>query len=182
MLPLIFVSLSAFGQSGVIVPARHNPENPPLDGVFKIKGDYTLMGNTNLTTSDPMENTNNFNDMIYVDIDGDPNTLNSSMSELVFTNENDADHACTDILYAGLYWMGRSEQDGTASIDVVVGGRTLKKNEMKFKFAGQPYITVQANNMTEILYPGASEDYIFTGYADVTSYVQQTWPRRVLWR
>lgn len=182
MLPLIFVSLSAFGQSGVIVDFEHRPENPPLDGVFKIKGDYTLMGNTNLTTLDPMEITNNFNDMKYVDIDEDPNTLNSSMSELVFTNENDVDHACTDILYAGLYWMGRSRESGAASNDVVVGDRTLKRNEMKFKFAGEPYIPIEADSMTEILYPGTDEDYYLCRIRRCHFLCSAARPRPVLWR
>jgi len=69
-----------------------------------------MIGNTNLTLDDYDDEYNNSNrDMVYVDVDDDPNTLNSSSATLEFPQENpDVNHNCTNIIYAGLYWMGRA--------------------------------------------------------------------------
>ena len=84
----------------------------PAKTIYNIKGDFTLLGNTNLTLANYGEGTDNENrEMRYVDIDGDSNTLNSSMATLELTNagENGANQNCSNILYAGLYWTGKSD-------------------------------------------------------------------------
>ncbi|MCH7410342.1 hypothetical protein MM239_13120, partial [Belliella sp. DSM 111904] len=81
----------------------------PPSGVFNIKGDYTLIGNTNLTLQNYTGSANNSNNvMVYVDVDDVPQTLNSSSANLVLSEENGADPSCSEILYAGLYWSGRA--------------------------------------------------------------------------
>ncbi len=84
----------------------------PVQKIYNVKGDFTLLGNTNLTLSTYSNNTDNQNnEMRYVDIDGDSNTLNSSMATLELSNggENGVNQNCSNILYAGLYWTGKSD-------------------------------------------------------------------------
>nr|MCU0400267.1 hypothetical protein [Algoriphagus sp.] len=96
----------------------------PPNGIFQVKGDYTLIGNTNLTVQPYGDNTENGNNqMVYVDIDGIQSTLNSSSATLQFSQENGADPNCSEILYAGLYWSGRSTSDQyTASVTQINTG------------------------------------------------------------
>ena len=84
----------------------------PAKTIYNVKGDFTMLGNTNLTLSSYSVSTNNEdNEMRYVDIDGDSNTLNSSMATLELSNsgENSASQNCSTILFAGLYWTGKSD-------------------------------------------------------------------------
>ena len=80
----------------------------PDTKVYNIKGDFQMIGNTNLTLQTYSVTGTNSADMIYVDKDGDGATLNSSSAELLFSTENGAIPACTEIIYAGLYWLGRA--------------------------------------------------------------------------
>lgn len=84
----------------------------PAQTVYNVKGDFTMLGNTNLTLINYATGTDNeSNQMKYVDIDGDSNTLNSSMATLELSNggENSADPDCSTVLFAGLYWTGKSD-------------------------------------------------------------------------
>lgn len=84
----------------------------PAQTIYNITGDFTLIGNTNLTLLNYNTTTDNENsEMRYVDIDGDPTTLNSSMATLDLTNgnENSATQNCSTVLFAGLYWTGKSD-------------------------------------------------------------------------
>ncbi|WP_188444644.1 Ig-like domain-containing protein, partial [Belliella aquatica] len=91
----------------------------PPNGVFNVRGDYTLVGNTNLTLQNYSDGGNNSNNvMVYVDVDGNPQTVNSSSANLVFSQENGADPNCSEILYAGLYWSGRATENGPQTFNV----------------------------------------------------------------
>ncbi|MDP2161487.1 MAG: hypothetical protein Q8K02_13460, partial [Flavobacterium sp.] len=99
-----------------------------------VKGDFTMIGNTNLTLANYGDETSNNNIMQYVDIDGDANTWNSSSANLSLSTENGANPACSNIVYAGLYWTGRAS-DGSSSPTVftvekqVPGGtQTINQN------------------------------------------------------
>jgi hypothetical protein len=84
----------------------------PAKTIYNIKGDFTLLGNTNLTLLNYGATTDNqSNTMKYVDIDGDPTTLNSSTASLELSNsaENSASQNCSTVLFAGLYWTGKSD-------------------------------------------------------------------------
>lgn len=73
---------------------------------FNVQGDFTMIGNTNLTLSSYSESTGNGDEkMKYVDVDDDSNTVNSSSATLVLPEGNSA---CQKIVYAGLYWSGRA--------------------------------------------------------------------------
>ena len=75
----------------------------PTKFIYNIRGDYTMIGNTNLTLDVYGNNTNNSNNyMHYVDVDSDPNTLNSSSAMLNFSSENGAIPSWSLILFAGL--------------------------------------------------------------------------------
>ncbi|MDQ2179495.1 hypothetical protein [Marinifilum sp. D714] len=87
---------------------QRTSQYPPYEKIYRIKGDFTMIGNTNLTLKNYSDNGNNSGDMVYVDVDSDPNTLNSSSATLDFSTENDAKPQCSNIVYAGLYWTGRS--------------------------------------------------------------------------
>ena len=80
----------------------------PTKKIYNIKGDFTMIGNTNLTLVNYGDDNGNENTMRYVDIDSDTSTWNSSSSTLNFSDENGANPACSKIVYAGLYWTGRA--------------------------------------------------------------------------
>ena len=97
----------------------------PTKKIYNLKGDFTLMGNTNLTLQnydDNQPNNNNF--MRYVDVDNDNATWNSSSSTLQLSVENGANPACSKIVYAGLYWNGRAAIDNASSTNSFNANRT----------------------------------------------------------
>ncbi|WP_290866491.1 hypothetical protein, partial [Flavobacterium sp.] len=96
------------------VPTQRTSTYSPTKKIYNIQGDFTMLGNTNLTPQS-YNNTvnNNSSTMQYVDIDGDPNTWNSSSSTLALSTENGAVPSCSNIIYAGLYWTGKSSANST---------------------------------------------------------------------
>ena len=99
----------------VIVPfTQRTSTYTPTTKIYNIKGDFQMIGNTNLTLVDYSDNGNNSGDMEYVDVDGIPGTLNSSSATLAFPIENGMIPECSNIIYAGLYWIGRAH-DGTSA-------------------------------------------------------------------
>ncbi|WP_425638297.1 DUF7507 domain-containing protein [Algoriphagus yeomjeoni] len=115
---LLFIFLGLFqdlkAQNDYRVPFRHRigSSNVP-NNIFQIRGDFTIIGNTNLTLKNYSEEKGNSGEeMIFVDIDNVPSTFNSSSANLLFSDENGSDTNCTDIIYAGLYWSGRVQTPG----------------------------------------------------------------------
>ncbi|GEC73741.1 Por secretion system C-terminal sorting domain-containing protein [Flavobacterium flevense] len=91
----------------------------PSKVIYNIKGDFTMLGNTNLTLVNYGNTTNNeSNFMKYVDIDGDSDTWNSSKATLELSNggENSANPECSTVIYAGLYWTGKSQDADTFTV------------------------------------------------------------------
>ena len=131
------------------------PFSPRYDQA--IKGDILLIGNSNvgLHVSDPY-NGNETNDRVdaavYVDIDGDPNTFNSSSADL----DVPSDESCYQIVYAGLYWSA-----------VVNGSEPI--SDIKFKTPGSSvYMDITG---TEIYFQNAANNNNSNTYAyyhDVT--------------
>ncbi|WP_308993625.1 T9SS type B sorting domain-containing protein [Mariniflexile litorale] len=134
------------------------PFNPRYDEA--IKGDILLIGNSNIgvhATNPYSGNSNNESsanrdDMVYVDIDNDNTTFNSSNANLDVPN----DVNCYKIVYAGLYWSS------------VVKGNTSMAN-IKFKTPESAgYIDITG---TEIYYQNSSNDRnsnTYAYYRDVT--------------
>jgi len=102
----------------------------PLKTIYNIKGDFTLLGNTNLTLKTYSNTVDNDQEMIYVDIDGDSNTWNSSSANLELSTENGATPSCSNILFAGLYWTGKSDDADTftASKQIQTGIETINNS------------------------------------------------------
>ena len=124
---ILYVALActASAQNDNRVPFRHRVGNPaPENNVFHIRGDFTIIGNTNLTVENYQEDVQNaMEKMKFVDIDNDKETFNSSSATLVFSQENGADPNCSEVVYAGLYWSGRTELDKGLTFE------TTKKGE-----------------------------------------------------
>lgn len=98
--------LTVFGQVRVPFQERASSSNPSRK-TFNIKGDFQLIGNTNLSLANYADNLMNDNLLLFEDVDDHVNTINSSSAVLDFSNENGADVSCTNVLFAGLYWSGR---------------------------------------------------------------------------
>lgn len=107
--------------------SQRTSSTTPAKTIYNIKGDFTLLGNTNLTlTGYGVGTDNEGNAMKYIDIDGNPATLNSSMATLEVSNfgENSASQNCTTVLFAGLYWTGKSD-DANETFSI---GTTISHN------------------------------------------------------
>ncbi|WP_439480957.1 DUF7507 domain-containing protein, partial [Algoriphagus formosus] len=175
-----FTSIEVFSQTTfnpVVFTPQTNSEAP--DGVFRIRGDFGMLGNKNLTAVNSNDLDNGFDtDMRYVDVDGVSSTVNSSSANFVFSNEGGlADPGCYEIVYAGLYWTGRTNTSTDDGDDATftVGGTTLTKNQVKIRFGNGAYQTVTAKNTSEILFPDNDPNTLrglYAGYADVTNFVK----------
>jgi len=122
----------------------------PTKKVYSIKGDYNMIGNTNLTLQTyTQEGQNGNSSMVYVDIDGDPNTLNSSSAVLGLSAENGALPACSKILYAGLYWTGRAH-DGSSPNTFPVS--KLLTGQPPQTVSSQPFTVSNANALNDVQY------------------------------
>jgi hypothetical protein len=138
---------------------------------YNLQGDFTMIGNTNLTLkryADTGKNGGNNNEMIYVDIDNDRNTRNSSSAELVLPGGE-----CTEIVYAGLYWTGRAhdiDKSGVRESPMIFDG--FDKRKVKLKAQDTSYVEITAKE-TDIYYPNTTEGVMYAAYADVTDYVRQ---------
>ena len=145
----------------------------PTKKIYNVKGDFTMLGNTCLTPQNYTPTTNNNGQsMIYVDTDGDSSTFNSSSSTLVLSTENGAIPACSNIIYAGLYWTGKSSPNATFNVTKNSVTKTFNKRIVKLKgptAASYTQITAAAN---DIWFPSGSDDDIFSAYAEITDYVK----------
>lgn len=173
ILMFFVIGCLSYMDAQLVVPFAKTP-----DQIFSVKGDYTMFGNTNLIRmpyADVGQNGNS--DMVYVDIDNDDDTWNSSSSDFNFAVEDGVNENCTQILYAALYWTGRANNGGTAgnTVDATrtfqgqTQNRTFTKNEIKLKYGTDSY-----QNITGSFIANPPTDYyqIYSCYADVTDYVK----------
>jgi len=149
----------------------------PATLIYNIKGDYTMIGNTNLTLQTYGNNTNNSNNIMeYVDVDGDPNTFNSSSATLGYSTENGAIPACSNVLFAGLYWTGRASNNSNSSpeqFNVTKGAitKTFNKRKIQLKGPGQSSYTEFEANLGNIYYPDGAYGNMYSAFVEVTDYV-----------
>jgi hypothetical protein len=82
---------------------------------LQCEGDFTMLGNTNLTLATYGTTLTIINYMKFVDTDTDPATFNSSKATLELSNagENSSSQSCSTVLFAGLYWTGKSSATDT---------------------------------------------------------------------
>ena len=160
---LFSLSIQQIAQAQVRVPFKQRTSAfSPTKTIYSINGDYTMIGNTNLTLqnySDTRLNSNNT--MIKVDADGISGTNNSSASTLTFSTENGAVPSCSKVLYAGLYWTARTDNNATE----------IAKRTVKFRGPNQDSYTTYTALSNEIRYPG--DDNMYVAFTEVTSQVQQ---------
>lgn len=111
----------------VVVPFKQRTAAAtPAQKIYNLKGDFQMIGNKNITAQIYQQDGHNAVDMVYVDIDGDNTTLNSSSATLEFPAETGVNHDCSKIVFAGLYWTGRAH-NGTSPNSFMVGGSTTDK-------------------------------------------------------
>jgi gliding motility-associated-like protein len=170
---LVFTSIFN-GYSQVVV------DFTPREESYNIKGDFSMIGNTNLTPVNYSDLADNAFNMEYVDVDSDNTTFNSSSSILEFSTENGANPECSSIVFAGLYWTGRSAQDGpdkdldgdgnpnTFSVTKNGVTKTFDKTKVLIKGPTSGYEQVTA---TEIQFPDDAYNNMYAAYADVTDFV-----------
>lgn len=126
-LQILFVLGIVFsGNAQIRVPfTQRTSQYTPTKKIYNVKGDFTMIGNTNLTLQNyGVDTQNGSNVMQYVDIDGDASTWNSSSANLTFSTENGAIPSCSNIIYAGLYWTGRAS-DGATSDNIFTVNKTV---------------------------------------------------------
>ncbi|PWH82547.1 chromophore lyase [Algibacter marinivivus] len=99
VLLLLLLSMQLFAQNFVPFTPRFNQD---------LKGDIQLIGNNILGPDNNAFNDgtvyNHTVDMVYIDIDGDASTFNSSSADLTIPNPG-----CYRIIHAGLYWGAVTE-------------------------------------------------------------------------
>lgn len=143
--------------------------------VERIRGDFTLIGNKNLTAAFYIDTVGNgYKQMNYVNVSPEPGILNSSTARLVFSGENGSNHAETVVKFAGLYWTGRPHNEGDSPIQWTVSGVTLHKRKIWLKGPGAMTYTVFEANEEDIYYSSAEYRNMYAGFVDVTNYVKGT--------
>lgn len=109
------------------------------------KGTVQLIGNTLMTCpSGGCNGTNNDYNMVYVDIDGDASTINSSEANFTIPVNG-------SVLWAGLYWSGAPNSGA--------------KDQVKFRAPGASSYTSLSGTVT-------NSSYGYQGFKDVTALVQ----------
>ncbi|MBG6062234.1 putative repeat protein (TIGR01451 family), partial [Flavobacterium sp. CG_9.1] len=178
---IFFLGLAFSLNAQVKVPFKERTSTfTPLKKTYNVKGDFTMIGNTNLTLQNYADNETNNNPMVYVDIDNDSNTWNSSSSTLSLPTDNGVASSCSNIVYAGLYWTGRASDSNTSGYIVTATkgntNRDFDKRNISLKGPGESnYTNITASsigNVNEIYYPTTSDGYMYSAYAEVTQYVK----------
>ncbi|WP_417620282.1 hypothetical protein, partial [Oceanihabitans sediminis] len=159
---ILICSLASTSFAQVIKPfTQRASQYTPTTNIYNIKGDFTLIGNSNLSLNNLSNSSTNSNsNMVYIDADTDSNTINSSAATLTFSQENGANPECSNILFAGLYWTGRGNNNLT----------DLQKRSIKLKGPNDSSYQQYIAKPTEIMYPGTEGMYV--GYIEVTDQIR----------
>ncbi len=176
---MVLLTGNSYLQAQVLVPfMQRTSQYTPNQKIYNVKGDFTMIGNTNLTLQDYGINIPNSNHVMqYVDIDGDATTFNSSSATLDFSRENGAIPSCSNVVFAGLYWTGRASNDSIASpntFSVTKNGvtKTFDKRVISLKGPQASGYTQVTANTDDIYFPVTSNGYMYSAYAEVTDYVR----------
>ncbi|WJS94139.1 gliding motility-associated C-terminal domain-containing protein [Flavobacterium johnsoniae] len=173
---MLFMSINEV-KAQVIVPFKERTSTySPTRTIYKIKGDFTMIGNINLTTQnyDRWETNGPF-PMVYIDKDNDNQTVNSSSATLDLLNDHGAKLTnCYNIVYAGLYWTGRIDDatNSPSTFTVNKNGNVTNLDKRKILFKGPNNGNYDEFTATDIYFPNNSENNIFTAYTEVTDYVK----------
>jgi len=119
LLSMCCLTFNLFAQvHKTFTPRTSSQSLAPYTGqsIYHLRGDFTMIGNTNVTLTDYFENgdkSSNNNPMKFKDVDGDNRTVNSSKAKLNLSGSNDIDPNCSKVVFAGLYWSGRAAREVT---------------------------------------------------------------------
>ncbi|EHO09195.1 Ig-like domain-containing protein [Myroides odoratimimus] len=165
---LLIVKGDMYGQSIVPFTPRKSSQAPgeyKNKPNYKLQGDFIIFGNTSHYPKNYNPNVDNTQVTQYIDIDDDPNTINSSLAELKLPN------SCTEIVYAGLYWVG-SLTTGVNSVNVTQNGitKTLYNNTIKLKHVKENAYT---NLTSDYTYDVGGNSHSYASYVDITNYVRE---------
>lgn len=175
---LIFcIQISVIGQVRVPFTERASASNPSRK-TFNVKGDFALIGNTNLSLANYADDLMNDNLLLFVDVDSDPNTINSSSATLGFNKENGADANCTNVLFAGLYWSGRGPTQDVFYVDDQNGfPKKLDRKEITLVGPNDPVGGKFRAGENDIRYTYGldlgNDLGLYVGFVEVTDYVRQ---------
>ncbi|MDW5289383.1 gliding motility-associated C-terminal domain-containing protein [Formosa sp. PL04] len=172
LLALLLMAFSFYSYGQVIKPFTPRVSSATGKSVYTVKGDFAIIGNTNLTPKDYNAGVADSREMIYVDVDGDSNTLNSSSATLQLKDDNGTVTDCSNILYAGLYWTGRPGPDNTFEASNGTITKTLSKHKVSISGPSSGSYTDVVANENDIYYPQGTFSDMFIAYADVTDYVK----------
>ncbi|PHQ27678.1 Ig-like domain-containing protein, partial [Leeuwenhoekiella nanhaiensis] len=136
-----------------------------------LRGNFTTIANNMMSRSSTgnyngEDGNHDFTDNVYVDIDSDASTFNSSSANLSSFGSS----SCVSIKKAYLYWTAGDKEPGSLSSD---NQPNWNYNQVKVKLPGQTtYSTFTAD---EVLYRGRTEHFQNDPYAcvkDITAQVQ----------
>ncbi|MCR4031324.1 MULTISPECIES: gliding motility-associated C-terminal domain-containing protein [Flavobacterium] len=165
------------GNAQVIKPFKERTSLfSPARTIYKIKGDFTMIGNSNLTLQHYSDTEpNGTNPMVYVDRDNNNQTHNSSGATLDLLNDSGAKLTnCYSIVYAGLYWTGRVSDAANSpdSFTVRKNGVTKTLDKRKILFKGPVSSNYTEFTASDIYFPTNADNNMFSAYAEVTDYVR----------
>ncbi|MDY0315273.1 MAG: hypothetical protein RBR32_09385, partial [Bacteroidales bacterium] len=164
---MMFLLVSNLSFTQVKKPfTQRTSQYTPSKTIYNLKGDFTLIGNTNLSLQSYSNNGGNNAQMKYIDVDTDLSTVNSSSATLTFLDENDANPNCSNIVYAGLYWTGRANNGGTGEMEFTVGGTTDNRSDGN-SFNGYSLSISQTGSSSRVATytftpDGAGDNVVFT--------------------
>ncbi|WP_185783799.1 beta strand repeat-containing protein, partial [Croceivirga lutea] len=130
-----------------------------------VHGDFTMIANNVLSRNATADynggaGNHNFNDNVFVDIDSDPTTFNSTRANLA---NPEPTLSCLNIERAYIYWAAADKPYGVDGFGLTTGtGNTADEptwnfNEIKLMLPGQSsYTTIAAD---EVLYRGRDEGF-----------------------
>lgn len=128
-----------------------------------INGELTMIGNSILGehVTNPYTGTslNNSIDMVYIDVDSDASTFNSSSSNLNLPS-------CSRVVYAGLYW-GATSSPATTTVAPI-----STREQVRFRVPGGSYVDITADTSN----PALREELDRIYYKDVTSLINISSP------
>jgi len=170
---LLGLSFNAFSQA--TIKKEFTPRTSQLapgsyqgKSIYNLQGDFNMIGNSNAKSATGPDNSYN---MVFNKLAGDllnTNIKNSSSADFVLPSN--ASLACTKIVFAGLYWTGRGD-DNSGDVLSKTGnaGNGMNKKNVKFKVPGAAnYVDLTA---TDVFYGASDVSGMYTGFYDVTNLV-----------
>lgn len=170
---LIFVFFTSFMMLGQVQnkvdfklrKSQQAPGSFKNTDVYHLQGDFTMIGNANLFDNPYTNDGSNSNNskMSFYKLPGDPSSIkNSSSANLELPTGANRD--CTKIVYAGLYWSGRGDNN------LMTLSNGLVKNKIKIKLPGKT--TYEELETSDIHFGGSDVGGMYTGYIDITDKVR----------